>query len=214
MSIEQSIKNHGPKVAWPLIGLTVLVLIAFAIMRSLQTYGVMTTPDALFELRYLEHPIVAGIHMASGIAFVLLAPLQFIKKFRNKNLGLHRGLGRVLVICALIAGIYGLIATAVLPAFGGIATETAAWFFGPLFLFSLLRAYWCVRNKKIAHHREWMIRALALGLAVGGQRLFLLILIPATDYSFEQLFGPCLWLGFSLNLLIAEIWINVSRTKR
>ena len=213
MTVNKLIHRYGPKIAWPVVMFLVLTLIAFAVLRSMQTYGISPPPDQLFEMRYLDHPIVAAMHMASGIAFVLLAPLQFFKRFRNKNLGLHRGLGRVLVICALIAGTYGLVATVALPAFGGISTETASWFFGPLFLFSLVRAYWCVRNKKIALHREWMIRAFAMGIGVATQRLFLLILMATTGYSFEEVFGPGLWLGFSINLLIAEIWINVSRTK-
>ena len=213
MTINKLIHRLGPKFGWPLVALCILILIVFAVLRAVHTYGISPTPDHLFELRYLDHPIIAAIHMASGVAFILFAPLQFIKRVRNNNLSLHRGLGRVLVICALIAGAYGLIATIALPAFGGISSETAAWFFGLLFLFSLLRAYWCVRNKKIALHREWMIRAFAIGLGVGTQRLFLLILIPTTGYSFEAVFGSGLWLGFSLNLLIAEIWINVSRSK-
>ena len=53
-----------------------------------------------------------------------------------------------------------------------------------------------------------------MGLGVGTQRLVLLILMTTTDYSFEEVFGSGLWLGFSINLLIAEVWINMSRTKR
>jgi uncharacterized membrane protein len=134
--------------------------------------------------------------------------------FRSKHLGLHRCLGRVLVICALIAGTYGLIATVTLPAFGGISSETAAWFFGVLFLFALLRAFWCVRNKKIALHREWMVRAFAIGLGIGTQRLFLFVLIPTTGQGLEAVFGSGLWLGFSINLLIAEVWINTCRCEQ
>jgi uncharacterized membrane protein len=214
MIMNKFIHRYGPTVAWPLVALCILILIVFAVLRAAQTYGFSPTPDRLFELRYLDHPIISAIHMASGIAFVLFAPLQFIKRLRNNNLGLHRGLGRVLVSCALIAGSYGLIATVALPAFGGVSTETAGWFFGTLFIFSLLRAYWCARNKKIALHREWMIRAFAMGLAVGTQRLLLLILVPTTGQSFEAVFGSCLWLGFSINLLIAEVWINLSRERR
>jgi hypothetical protein len=54
-----------------------------------------------------------------------LTPLQFSKKIRYKNIGLLRKLGRFLVICALISGIYGIVTTIVLPIFGGLASETA-----------------------------------------------------------------------------------------
>jgi uncharacterized membrane protein len=129
--------------------------------------------DELSELRYLEHPVLTAVHMLSGLIYILLALMQFSKKIRYKNIRLHRKLGRFLVICALISGIYGIVTTIVLPVFGELASETAAWFFGMLFIISLTLAYWCVRNKNIAEHREWMIRTFAIGLAVGTQRLLL-----------------------------------------
>jgi uncharacterized membrane protein len=201
------------KVGWLFVASLILLLIVFAIKRSFDTYTGMVQPN-LFELRYIEHPVVTALHMLSGILFISLAPLQFLKKFRSKRLDLHRRLGRVLVACALISGTYGLISTIVLPAFGGLPSEAAAWFFGPLFLFAIVRAFWCARNKKIIQHQQWMIRAFALGLGVGTQRVILIILMTSTGYSFEESFGTALWLGFGLNLLIAESWINATRNKR
>lgn len=200
------------KVGWFFVVSLILLLIVFAAIRSFESYTGIAQQN-LFELRYLEHPIVTALHMLSGILFISLAPLQFVKRFRIKRLGLHRQLGRVLVCCALASGTYGLISTIVLPAFGGLPSEAAAWFFGPLFLFAILRAFWCARNKKITQHRQWMIRAFALGLGVGTQRIILIILMISTGYSFEESFGPALWLGFGLNLLIAESWINATRSK-
>ena len=75
-----------------------------------------------------------------------------------------------------------------------------------------MRAWWCARNKKIAQHREWMIRALSIGLGVGTQRLILAIFI-VNGYGMSEGFGPALWLGFGLNMVVSEIWINLSRMK-
>jgi uncharacterized membrane protein len=189
------------------------VLTSFAFKRALDTYSGIAH-ESLFELRYLEHPLITAVHMLSGILFIALAPLQFTKKIRLKNLSLHRRLGKVLMVCALVSGVYGLVAAVAFPAFGGLASEASAWFFGPIFIFSILRAFWCARNKKILQHREWMIRAFALGLGVGTQRVILIMLMVGSDYSFETSFGPALWLGFGLNLLIAEYWINASRNPK
>jgi hypothetical protein len=59
-----------------------------------------------------------------------------------------------------------------------------------------------------------MIRTLAIALGVATQRVFIFIFMFTSGYSFDEIFGPALWLGFSINLLAAEIWINLSRTKR
>lgn len=209
---HQTVKRFGPAIGWSAIALLIIVLLVFIVIRSMDTYG-GDTPDQLFQTRYREHPLVTAVHMLAGFLFVLLAPLQFLPKLRARRLSLHRGLGRVLVSSAIIAGLYGLIASVTLPAFGGLPTETAAWFFGPLFLFSLIRALWCARRRKIAQHREWMIRAFAMGLAVGVQRILIPLLMIFGGYSFEAVFGPALWLGFGFNLLVAEFWINVTRIK-
>ena len=212
MTTSQVIKRVGPKLGWFLIGLSILVLLIFAVIRVIDTYG-GAPPRSLFEARYLQSPVISAIHMFSGIIFVLLAPLQFIPKLRARHLGVHRVMGRVLICCALIAGFYGIVAAVVLPVFGGLASETASWFFGTIFIFALLRAFWCVRNRKIAQHREWMIRAFALALGVGAQRIILGILIASTDYTLVDAFGPGLWMGFGFNLILAEVWINVSRAR-
>jgi len=212
MSRSLAMKKTVNWLGWPAVGLSIFVLVVFAGIRSFDTFT-GAVHEGLFESRYLEHPVITAFHMATGIAFVLLAPLQFLPRFRAKNLGLHRYLGRILVVCALVSGVYGLLASVMLPVFGGVASGTAGWFFGPIFLFSVCRAFWCVRNKKIAQPREWMIRSFALGLAVGSQRIALLFLIPLTGYSFFELFGPALWIGFSFNLLVAELWINLTRAK-
>jgi uncharacterized membrane protein len=203
-------KSISMRTGWCLVILLIVVLISFAIKRAVDTYTGISHEN-IFELRYLEHPLITALHMLSGIMFITLAPLQFTKKLRLKNLDLHRKLGRVLIVCALISGIYGLIATVALPAFGGLASEASAWFFGPIFIFSILRAFWCAKNKKITQHREWIIRAFALGLGVGTQRVILIVLMISSGNSFEASFGPALWLGFGLNLVIAEIWINTTR---
>jgi hypothetical protein len=66
----------------------------------------------------------------------------------------------------------------------------------------------------IPAHREWIMRAFAIGLGVGTQRILIFIFMPFQLAPFDQIFGPLLWLGIAINLLVAETWINVTRKKR
>lgn len=59
-----------------------------------------------------------------------------------------------------------------------------------------------------------MIRTFAIGLALGTQHLLLVFFIASTDYSFAKSFGPTLWLGFSINLVVAETWVNRTKPKK
>jgi len=201
------------KLTWPAVVFLIFVLVVFAAIRLIDTFGGYAGDD-IFATRYLQHPVIAAIHVFCGITFILFAPFQFSAKIRSRNIGLHRLMGRVLVVCALVSGIYGMVSLVVLPVFGGFPSATAGWLFGTIFLFCILRALWCARSKLIAAHREWMIRTLAIALGVGSQRVVIFIFMFTSGYSFDEIFGPALWLGFSMNLLAAEIWINLSRTKR
>lgn len=167
----------------------------------------------VFDVRYVQHLLVAFVHIVPGLLFLSLAPLQFSKRIRQRHISFHRGLGRVLVSCALISGVFGLVVGFRLPAFGGIATQSATAFFGAIFLFSLVNAFWQIRRKEVRLHREWMIRAFALAMGVATIRVFL-VLFTGLGFSMEEVFGTTFWLGFGVNLLVAEVWINRTRGGR
>ncbi|MEM7277205.1 MAG: DUF2306 domain-containing protein [Pseudomonadota bacterium] len=196
---------------WIAVALILLTLIIFSIIRTLDTYG-GSVAENVFEARYIQHPVITAIHMISGMAFVLLAPLQFISRIRTRHRKLHRLLGRVLIAAALISGVYGLVTVVVFPVYGGLAASSAGWFFGPIFLFCVMRGVWHARNKRFVPHREWMIRSFALGLGVGMQRILIGVFVASAQIPISESFGPSLWLGFAINLLIAELWITKTRT--
>jgi hypothetical protein len=145
------------------------------------------------------------------LIFLTLAPLQFITRIRQGHIAFHRGMGRVMATCGIFSGLMVLLFTFMLPAFSGIGTKVAGVFFGIIFLFSLVRAVQCIRCKKIASHREWMIRAFSLATGAASVRIFIGLLHLTTGLGFEAVFATSFWLGFSVNLLVAEIWINYTR---
>lgn len=99
-------------------------------------------------------------------------------------------------------------------AISGVSETAATTFFGILFLFSLVRAFVLIRQKKIEQHREWMIRAFAIGMAVTTTRPIVGIFLATsrfTGLTAHDFFGAALWIGFTLHLIIAEAWINRTR---
>jgi len=190
--------------------LSVMILLGFAGVRL----AVMTQdppPTDAFDIRYAQHPRVALLHIIPGLLFLTLAPLQFVARIRQRRIGLHRGLGRVLATCAAISGVFALIAIFRFPAFGGISTQTATVFFGVIFLFSLAKAIRHIRRKEVRLHREWMIRTFALAMGVATIRVFDALFIVLSNHALEDVFGTSFWLGFGVNLVVAEVWINHTR---
>ncbi len=195
---------------WSAVVLSVLILLVFGGIR-LADMTQDPPPTDEFGVSYVQHPWVALLHIVPGLFFLSLDPLQFVARIRQRRIGFHRGLGRTLAICAAISGLFSLIANFRFPAFGGISTQAATVFFGALFLFSLAKAIRHTRRKEVHRHREWMIRAFALAMGVASIRVFIGLFSALSDRGFEEVFGTSFWLGFGVNLLAAEVWINRTR---
>lgn len=197
-------------VGWTAIALSIVILLVFTAIRLTDMTRDPAQTDA-FGVRYVEHPWVALLHIVPGLLFLMLAPLQFVARIRRQHIGLHRGLGRVLAACAVVSGLFALMAGFRFPAFGGISTQSATVFFGIIFLFSLAKAIRHIRRKEVSLHREWMIRVFALALGVASIRVFIALFTRLLDLGFEEVFGTSFWLGLGVNLLVAEVWINYTR---
>ena len=117
----------------------------------------------------------------------------------------------MLVTCGALSGVFALVASFRFPAFGGISTQAATLFFGAIFLFSLAKAFRHIRRREIDLHREWMIRVFALAMGVATIQVFIGLFQAIGGLGIEEVFGTTFWLGFGVNLVVAEVWINVTR---
>ncbi len=98
-----------------------------------------------------------------------------------------------------------------LRAFGGPLETAATAVFGPFFLFSLAKAWVHIKRRQVALHREWMIRAFAIGLAVATMRPLAGVWMALADRPLEDVLGGVFWVAFLLHALVAEAWIRRSR---
>jgi len=164
-----------------------------------------------FDDGFSRHPIITLIHILPGALFMILGPLQFIPRIRQRYRRFHRLSGRIYIIAAYIIGISALYMPFVLRPIGGLNEAAATTLFAILFLVSLSKAWWSIVHKQVALHREWMIRAFSIGLAVGTIRPIVALFFVFSGLPPQTFFGTAFWIGFTLQLLAAEIWINYSR---
>jgi uncharacterized membrane protein len=166
---------------------------------------------------FAQYPILTLIHIVPGLLFMILGPLQFSSTIRARHLRWHRFSGRVFVICGLVIGISALVMSFGMPAIGGANQAAATTLFGTFFLFALCKAFWHVRRHEIALHREWMIRAFAVGLAVATIRPIIGLFFATSRLSGltpHEFFGIAFWIGFVLQLIAAEAWIQTTPARQ
>ena len=160
---------------------------------------------------FARHPILTLVHIVPGMLFMILGPLQFSSRIRARHLRWHRLSGRVFVICGLVIGISALVMSFGMPAIGGVNQAAATTLFGTFFLAALCKAFWHIRRREVALHREWMIRAFSIGLAVAAIRPIMGVFFatsPLTGLTPREFFGIAFWIGFVLHLMAAEAWIH------
>jgi uncharacterized membrane protein len=155
------------------------------------------------------------MHMVPGLVFVLLGPLQFVRKLRNRKPGLHRWMGRAVLVAGLVIGSSALVMSPQM-AIGGVNEMAATMLFAVVFLFSLVKAYIAIRRRRVDSHREWMIRAFAVGMAVATIRPIMGGFFATARISHmtpHEFFGTAFWLGFTIQFMVAEAWINYTRPR-
>jgi len=165
---------------------------------------------------FARYPVLTLIHILPALLFLVLGSLQFNQTFRERHLRWHRWNGRVLLICGMTVGMSALVMSFGMPAIGGVNQAAATTLFALFFLFALGKAFRHIQRREIHLHREWMIRAFAIGLAVATIRPIVAIFFATSRFSGltpYDFFGTAFWIGFVLHLVAAEVWIQRTRPR-
>lgn len=176
--------------------------------------GILAGPDHseffadLVNPRYFDIPVPIIAHIAAAAVFCLCAPFQFSTRLRMRAPGLHRRLGWVAVVAGVIFGLSSL------PALGPVPTGVA-WVrycglvaAGIGFSVAVTCAVFAIRNRNVAMHRAWALRAAAIGL-MGGSRILIeaFAFLVFGDVS-ELMGGIGIWLAIGANLCLVEYHLN------
>lgn len=190
------------------VGKVLMLLFALAVSVHAFTYLdfavkniLLTKTEAVRTAIYLTgfyiHIVFAGIAL-------LVGPLQFFPKLRNKYLKQHRTVGKIYVLACILGGLSGLY-IAIYSA-GGIIGHIGFACLALFWLYTTYKAYAAIRQKNIQEHQIWMIRSFALTMAAVTLRLYLPFLIPTVGYftTFQIVSWAC-WIP---NLLVVEFFMR------
>lgn len=151
-------------------------------------------------------------HILLGAVALLSGWSQFSRRIRNRNLKLHRTLGKIYLIAVLFSGIAGLYiayhATGGLIAAFGFSGLAIAW------LFTSSKAYFSIRKKNIDQHQYWMIRSYALCFAAVTLRIWLPLFQFALGMEFISAYLIIAWLCWVPNLAVAELIVRSLKSSK
>lgn len=104
------------------------------------------------------------IHMVTGGLVTLLAPLQLLSVVRSKIPVVHRLLGYVVAVLAMLTGIAGLLYIARVGTIGGTWMDMGFGLYGTLMVLFAARTIGLARDKD-PKHPVWAVRLIILALA-------------------------------------------------
>lgn len=184
----------------------VLVFVAIRVTSDIPNIvGGVIPPEGDFDRRYAQYPVLAYLHILPGVVYLIGAPFQVSMRFRERNLARHRVLGRIVLVSGAMTGFFAIVVGFALP-FGAVAESSASMVFGLYFLVALFLAYQAIRRGSTSVHRRWMIRAFAIGMAVGLIRIVIGV-GETIGIGIADSFGAAFWIAFVVMALLAELWL-------
>ena len=187
----------------------VLIVMTFAVRRVMVDVPNLSrgdVPDSGPDREYALHPVLAYLHIGLGVFYLVGAPVQLSRRFRERHWNVHRRLGRVLVATAMVSGVTAVL-FGIRHAVGGPAEGLATVVFGGWFLVAITLAFRAIRRGDVVSHRRWMIRAFMMGLAVGTIRIWIGIFLALGLMDFPGRFAVGFWLAFPIHVAVGEWWL-------
>jgi len=168
--------------------------------------------EAFFEhwLNFRTYPIARMSHMLPGFVYMILAPFQFVPKIRARYPKFHRINGRLVLLLSIVLIPSGII-FAFLHPYVGFKEQVPTVFYTVLYLGCVAMGLRSIYRRRFAEHREWMIRVYAFGLGIYSIRVWYSLFLHLSDQPSTEFFASSFWIGIAANLVVAEIWINLSR---
>src|SRR6266852_4301705 len=192
---------------WLRIGFWACIVISVAVVlrRTIAlAHPQQSAPPQLAELdaAFASHAALTLAHILPALAFVLLTPFVYIRRFAGASWP-----KRFLFPLGLVVGVtaYAMSKYSV----GGWVERSAVLLFNSLFLFSLFRA-WQLRREPALNLR-WMTRAIAILLGIATTRPVMGIFFATsrvTHLAPKQFFGLAFWIGFTINTGVVELWLH------
>ena len=140
-------------------------------------------------------------HSLAGTLALLIGPINFSSRSRNRFLKLHRILGRVYVISVFVGAATGVALAFGRPGFPGTCGQAGAW------VVCTTAAFLTARNRQIVQHRQWMIRSYAVTFTFVSSRV--LNLWPAYWSHLGDTLSAVGVIAFTLiSLLLVDLGLN------
>jgi hypothetical protein len=187
--------------------LVALLVVEIATVSALRYFTGSEPPPPPILANAFAKPFLL-LHVAGGVAALLVAPLQFVRSVRTRWPAFHRATGRLYLLACAIGSPAGFMlamgTTAGPVAAVGFAIPALLW---PAFTWLGWRA---AVDRRFEDHRDWMLRS----WAITATAITLRLMLPAAallGLDFLPAYRVISWLAWTTNLALFEFHIRRTR---
>ena len=192
-----STRSRFKTVVWISLGLTTLFVFITSEVLLVTDY----TMYHAYRLQVIADRGLLIPHTLAGIFALLIGPINFSSRIRQRYLKLHRVLGRIYVISVFVGAATGVALANGRPGFPGTCGQAAAW------IVCTTAAFITARNRHIIQHRQWMMRSYAVTFTFVSSRV--LNLWPRYWSHLGDTLSAVGVIAFTLaSLLIVDLGLN------
>lgn len=154
-------------------------------------------------------PVRHFLHVLGGATFGILGPLQFGRVLMRRYGRLHRVMGRVFMAAGAMISLSSLGLLWRFPDTYSVAMSCGRLLFGIALGVALVLAMLAIRRRDIARHRDWMIRAYALGMGATAVTMVFFPIYAITGEPPTGLVADIAFLGaWTACVVLAEIVVR------
>jgi uncharacterized membrane protein len=184
-------------ILWISLGLTALFVFITSELLLVTDYPMYHA----YRLQVIADRGLLIPHTLAGIFALLIGPVNFSSRIRQRHLQLHRVLGLIYVVSVFVGSFTGIALAWGRPGLPGTTMQAAAW------MVCTTAAFVAARNRQIAVHRQWMARSYAVTFTFVSSRVF--NLVPAYWSHLGDVLSAVGVIAFTLaSLLIVDIGLN------
>lgn len=184
-------------ILWASLGLTTLFVFITSEVLLITDYPMYHA----YRLQVIADRHLLIPHTLAGTFALLIGPINFSSRIRQRHLQLHRILGRVYVVSVFVGSFTGIALAWGRPGLPGTSMQAAAW------MVCTTAALVTARNRQIVQHRQWMARSYAVTFTFVSSRV--LNLWPPYWSHLGDTLSAVGVIAFTLaSLLIVEIGLN------
>jgi uncharacterized membrane protein len=197
LSAPTATRSRFKTILWIGLGLTVLFVFITSEVLLVTDYPMYHA----YRLQVIADRHLLIPHTLAGIFALLIGPINFSTRIRQRHLQLHRVLGRIYVISVFVGAFTGIALAAGRPGLPGTSMQAAAW------IVCTTAAFITARNRQITQHRQWMARSYAVTFTFVSSRV--LNLWPRYWSHLGDTFAAVGVIAFTLaSLLIVDLGLN------